>query len=164
MKPNPKFQLAGARCHLARRSSRRKEDHLNSSQVAGNLLSPTPPVQRGGTGNFDAVNSLPASFGKVRESKGMNDNTSSTVSRGFVPSASPHPRLTKRQHQIVTLAAQGLTMSQVARHLGLSQNTVKVHLRLVYRRLGVRSRLGCTLYGFTFGVVFTQPPTPTQIG
>jgi DNA-binding NarL/FixJ family response regulator len=43
--------------------------------------------------------------------------------------------------EVLTLAMQGMTIHQMGDQLGLSFNTVKVHLRLAYRRLGIRKRL-----------------------
>jgi DNA-binding CsgD family transcriptional regulator len=41
----------------------------------------------------------------------------------------------------MALASQGLDSGQIAQRLGLSVHTVKVHLRLAYRRLRVHNRV-----------------------
>lgn len=46
-----------------------------------------------------------------------------------------------RQHRIAQLAAQGVPRQVIADRLGLSRNTVRASLRIVYRRLNVRSRV-----------------------
>ncbi|MGH8509166.1 MAG: response regulator transcription factor [Gammaproteobacteria bacterium] len=48
--------------------------------------------------------------------------------------------LTKREEQIVRLLSQGLTNKQMARHLGIMEDTVKKHLQNVFGKLGVRRR------------------------
>jgi DNA-binding NarL/FixJ family response regulator len=48
--------------------------------------------------------------------------------------------LTARQMKILKLVSQGLANAQVARHLYVSESTVKQHLRAAYRIMGVRNR------------------------
>ncbi len=48
--------------------------------------------------------------------------------------------LTKREKQIVRLLSQGLTNRQMARQLGIMEDTVKKHLQNVFGKLGVRRR------------------------
>ncbi|MFH0341080.1 MAG: response regulator transcription factor [Chromatiales bacterium] len=48
--------------------------------------------------------------------------------------------LTKREEQIVRLLSQGLTNKQMARRLGIMEDTVKKHLQNVFGKLGVRRR------------------------
>ena len=45
---------------------------------------------------------------------------------------------------MLRLVAQGLRTGEVAAELGLSPLTVTVHLRAIYRKLGVRSRTAAT--------------------
>jgi predicted ATPase/DNA-binding CsgD family transcriptional regulator len=54
-----------------------------------------------------------------------------------VPSSSP---LSDRETEVLRLAAEGLTDSQVAQRLYVSPRTVGRHLQSVYRKLGVPSR------------------------
>ncbi|WP_158275516.1 response regulator transcription factor [Maritimibacter sp. 55A14] len=49
-------------------------------------------------------------------------------------------RLTKREHEIMELLAEGLTNFQISARLGLSQNTVKYYLKAIYQKLDVTSR------------------------
>lgn len=49
-------------------------------------------------------------------------------------------RLTPRQHDILKLVSKGLANKEIALQLGMSDNTVRTHLMLVFRQLGVRSR------------------------
>jgi DNA-binding CsgD family transcriptional regulator len=55
--------------------------------------------------------------------------------------ASPAPNLTARQRQIARRAAAGVTSKQIAEEFFLSARTVDNHLRRIYSRLGVNSRV-----------------------
>jgi len=48
--------------------------------------------------------------------------------------------LTKRRLEVADLAVRGFTAPEIGRALGISSNTVKKHLRVLYERLGVASR------------------------
>lgn len=47
---------------------------------------------------------------------------------------------TSRQIQILDLVSRGMSYRQMARELALSENTIKVHLHLLYKRLNVSGR------------------------
>jgi two-component system nitrate/nitrite response regulator NarL len=49
--------------------------------------------------------------------------------------------LTRRQWQIATLIARGLTNADIGTQLGLSDGTVANHVQHIPRRLGVGSRV-----------------------
>lgn len=49
-------------------------------------------------------------------------------------------RLTMRQRQIARLAVRGCTDKEIAARLGISQATVRTHLRRMYRENRLRSR------------------------
>ncbi len=55
--------------------------------------------------------------------------------------------LTPRQHEVLALLVQGKSNQQIAEALGLSANTVKVHLVTVFKVLGVHSRTEALLAG-----------------
>lgn len=52
----------------------------------------------------------------------------------------PAPSVSHRERQVLAGLAHGLTTEQVAECLSLSGETVKVHLRHIYRKLGVSCR------------------------
>ncbi|RST31442.1 DNA-binding response regulator [Sphingomonas ginkgonis] len=50
--------------------------------------------------------------------------------------------LTGRQKQVIRLLSEGHANKVIARQLGISPSTVKVHIHAAFRALGVHSRLG----------------------
>lgn len=62
------------------------------------------------------------------------------------------PHLSRRQLEIVWHLVDGLSEKQIANALGISQNTVHVHMKLLYLRCGVRSR-GELLGGIIKGIL-----------
>jgi DNA-binding NarL/FixJ family response regulator len=48
--------------------------------------------------------------------------------------------LTERQGQVANLLKDGLPNKMIARHLGMTEATVKVHVRQIMRKLGVHNR------------------------
>jgi PAS domain S-box-containing protein len=57
-----------------------------------------------------------------------------------IPTA-PHPHLTPRQVEVLRLLEQGRSTKQIAAELHLSTETVRNHIRRLFRALGVNSRL-----------------------
>ena len=55
--------------------------------------------------------------------------------------AASHPHLTPRQVEVLRLLEQGRSTKQIAAELHLSTETVKNHIRRLFRALGVHSRL-----------------------
>jgi DNA-binding NarL/FixJ family response regulator len=61
--------------------------------------------------------------------------------------AMPHQELTRRQHEILEMLVQGKSNRDIAAVLGLSENTVKVHVGSIFQKLGVHSRTEALLAG-----------------
>jgi ATP/maltotriose-dependent transcriptional regulator MalT len=69
------------------------------------------------------------------------DATVSTrATNANVEDVSAVPPLTNRERQVLGLLADGLGNKQIAARLGISTNTVKTHLELLFDKLGVSSR------------------------
>jgi DNA-binding CsgD family transcriptional regulator len=64
-----------------------------------------------------------------------------TLSRTEAPRLRPHSRLTAREREVADLAAIGATAGEISRHLGISAETVRTHLKAAYSILGVCSRV-----------------------
>ena len=67
--------------------------------------------------------------------------------------ASTAPSLTERELEVLRLLAQGLSNADIARVLGVADNTVKTHVRNVIAKLGVHSRTQAVLQAQRLGLV-----------
>jgi DNA-binding NarL/FixJ family response regulator len=61
--------------------------------------------------------------------------------------------LTQRETAILQAVARGLTNQAIGRELWVSEQTVKFHLRNIFRKLEVRSRTEAARYAFEHGLV-----------
>jgi DNA-binding CsgD family transcriptional regulator len=61
--------------------------------------------------------------------------------------------LTKRERDILELVADGHGNKQIAARLGISTNTVKTHLEMVFEKLGVSSRAEAVAAGVRRGLL-----------
>jgi DNA-binding NarL/FixJ family response regulator len=55
--------------------------------------------------------------------------------------------LTPREHQVMELVEQGYKNKEIARQLGIRPGTVKIHLKHIFEKTGVRGRYGLALTG-----------------
>lgn len=63
------------------------------------------------------------------------------------------PQLTARQMDIVRLISNGHTNKTASDHLGISENTVKTHLRQAFLQLGVSKRVECVEKARALGLI-----------
>ncbi|HEV7838658.1 MAG TPA: LuxR C-terminal-related transcriptional regulator [Gemmatimonadaceae bacterium] len=61
--------------------------------------------------------------------------------------------LTNREREILALLADGLANKQIAARLGISKNTVKTHLELLFDKLDVSSRAEAVASGVRRGLL-----------
>jgi DNA-binding NarL/FixJ family response regulator len=94
-------------------------------------------VQRGGrwVENRAAHRALEAA---IRRESGLQDAAS---------------ELTRREIELVRVVAEGLRNKEIARRLDLAEGTVKTHLRNIYRKLGVATRVGVRCYAEAKGLL-----------
>jgi DNA-binding CsgD family transcriptional regulator len=71
--------------------------------------------------------------------------------------------LSERELQVLALVATGASNQEIARQLVISVNTVKVHLRSIFEKLGVQSRTEATLAAIRLGLVMV-PGTDSAPG
>ena len=70
------------------------------------------------------------------------------VAGALLPPRTPSPaqELSSREVEVLRLAARGLANKQIARRLGISESTVKVHLGSIFRRISVNDRTSAALW------------------
>jgi DNA-binding NarL/FixJ family response regulator len=59
----------------------------------------------------------------------------------------PRSELTAREQQVMELVEQGYKNKEIARQLGIRPGTVKIHLKHIFEKTGVRGRYGLALSG-----------------
>ena len=62
-------------------------------------------------------------------------------------------RLTAREAEIVRFVANGMRNGEVARHLSISESTVKTHLNNIFQKLDIRDRHGLMHYAIRTGLL-----------
>jgi DNA-binding NarL/FixJ family response regulator len=68
------------------------------------------------------------------------------AAEGVAPASDPSaPRLTEREHEILSLIAKGFSFPEIAGLLAISPHTVTTHVRHIYEKLEVSSR-GSAVY------------------
>lgn len=61
--------------------------------------------------------------------------------------------LSPREREVMTLIAQGMTNTMIAKHLSLSQNTVKTHRMRIYQKLNLTDRASLVAYAVRKGLL-----------
>ncbi|MFZ0460301.1 MAG: response regulator transcription factor, partial [Rhodoplanes sp.] len=82
---------------------------------------------------------VPASFARM----GDGDALCGRFDREAVPTLSTEAdvlKLTKRQREVLTLLARGLSNKEIARALDIAEATTKIHMAALLRGLAVRNR------------------------
>ena len=67
------------------------------------------------------------------------------------PEASPFSELTPRETEILGLLAEGQSNKAIARNLGISDGTVKLHVKAILRKLEVHSRVEAAVMAVEHG-------------
>lgn len=66
--------------------------------------------------------------------------------------ANPFSELTPREYEILTLLAEGQSNKVIARNLGISDGTVKLHVKAILRKLNVSSRITAAVMAVEHGI------------
>ena len=104
---------------------------------------------RGVLSRQDSIETLSKCVRKVHQGQiWANSEQMGLVVEALAASPNPGPvnaqsieQLSKREMEVVSCVAQGLTNREIAKSLGLSEHTVKNYLFRVYDKLGVSSRV-----------------------
>jgi two-component system nitrate/nitrite response regulator NarL len=66
-------------------------------------------------------------------------------------------QLTPREHEVAEQVEKGLRNRDIARNLGIQTGTVKIHLKHIFEKTGVRGRYGLALNGLREKGTLTTP-------
>lgn len=69
------------------------------------------------------------------------------------PTQTDNPDLSKREKEILSAIAKGLSRNEAANILGITSNTVASHLKSIYGKLNVSNRAQATLEALRMGLV-----------
>jgi len=75
------------------------------------------------------------------------------VYRGGLPPEPAAPALTRRERSVLAMLAEGKSYAEVGLKLGVSENTVRSHVRSIYEKLGVSSKTEAVMTGLRLGLV-----------
>jgi DNA-binding NarL/FixJ family response regulator len=68
-------------------------------------------------------------------------------------------RMTDRERQVLVLLARGLSNTEIATRLHLSEATVRTHVGHVFAKIGARGRAQAVVFAYESGIVHAGDPT-----
>lgn len=84
--------------------------------------------------------------GKMVLSEAITEVLATALRRPSAPTASKLDGLTNREREILELIAKGMSNKVIARELDISDGTVKVHVKHLLKKLGLRSRVEAAVW------------------
>jgi DNA-binding NarL/FixJ family response regulator len=88
-------------------------------------------------------------FDAVRAAHAGHAPIDPRVASALLPSRrteSPASSLSGRELEVLRLVSKGMANKQIARSLGISEHTVKIHLGNVFKRIGVNDRTSAAMW------------------
>lgn len=117
--------------------------------VAGYLLKSLDAVEL-----FELLNGV--AHGEAAMTRTMAARLLKTVAQHAIKPEAGEQALTEREIDVLRLVAQGCSNPQIAQHLNITINTVKVHLRNILDKLQVENRTQAAAYAVRSGLVSPQ--------
>ncbi|CAH0147129.1 MULTISPECIES: response regulator transcription factor [unclassified Microbacterium] len=101
---------------------------------------------------------------RLNSQKPLNSQNSADESAAHSPAPTGDPTavLTEREHDVFVAIAQGLTNSEIAERLFLSESTVKTHVGRVLAKLDARDRIHVVILAHRLGLVDPDAPLAPQ--
>ena len=84
--------------------------------------------------------------GKMVLSEAVTQVLATALRRPTVKNPAELNSLTNREHEILSFIAKGLSNKLIARELNISDGTVKVHVKHLLKKLGLRSRVEAAVW------------------
>ena len=84
--------------------------------------------------------------GKMVLSEAITEILASALRQPTQSATSQLSNLTNREHEILSLIAKGMSNKVIARELDISDGTVKVHVKHLLKKLGLRSRVEAAVW------------------
>lgn len=84
--------------------------------------------------------------GKMVLSEAITEVLATALRRPTAPTSSKLDSLTNREREILELIAKGMSNKLIARELDISDGTVKVHVKHLLKKLGLRSRVEAAVW------------------
>jgi DNA-binding NarL/FixJ family response regulator len=69
----------------------------------------------------------------------------------------PLEELTGREREVLALVGAGLSNSEIASHLYISEATVKTHIKRILMKLGIRDRVQAVVVAYEAGLIHARP-------
>jgi two-component system, NarL family, nitrate/nitrite response regulator NarL len=104
-------------------------------------------MQAGAQGVMMKTTDLNGLLGCIRKVASGNPWMEAGIFQDCQSSRCNRSSLTPREQQVVELVEQGLKNKEIARILGICPGTVKIHLKHIFEKTGVRGRYGLALSG-----------------
>jgi len=102
-------------------------------------------LKAGATGYVVKQAPIEELLGAIRDVHAGGSPMSAGIARKVVGTfhqpAAQHTALTHREKEVLELIAEGLTVKEIAERANVSNNTVRTHIRHIYEKLQVRSRV-----------------------
>jgi NarL family two-component system response regulator YdfI len=122
-------------------------DAEERAELAALVASDTRWVIVGDAARADMVVVSPEQWGR------LSRQTSARPALRTQPLDQPVEGLTPREHEVLTLLADGLPNREIAARLGVSEHTVKFHLGAIFGKLGASTRTEAVQKGLRSGVI-----------